>query len=321
MSTSIIWKTESGSVRISPERGRILGIEVSGHQALWQPPAVDGGWNLGGERLWIGPEVDWFWQRVGKPDLAFYQVPTDLNPDHWTVTNRDANSCRSEIEVTLPCAHRDAHVRLGISRTFEAIPPSCLESRVGLAFQISTSLEILDGSEDQPVDLWSILQVPVGGHMLMPVCGVATPRDYFDPTPTTEVQNAPGTFRLRIGSDSMFKVGLSPDQSFGRMAYVRPAGDQWLVLTRSFPVHADLHYCDAPLTDLTSQGDTVQFFNDGGKFGHFGEMEHRSPALLCGIGPQTYTEAVVTRVELLSESAYRAWESGFLGNSSVSSPL
>ena len=95
MNTPTTWKTESGTVSIWPEHGRVLGIEVSGHEALWRPTAFDGGWNLGGERLWIGPEADWFWQRVGKPDFSLYQVPADLNPDRWTVTRREADSCHS----------------------------------------------------------------------------------------------------------------------------------------------------------------------------------------------------------------------------------
>jgi len=192
MNSPIQWKTESGSVSISPEHGRVLGIEISGHQALWRPAAFDGGWNIGGERLWIGPEVDWFWQRVGKPDFSLYQVPADLNPDRWTVSRRDADSCRSEIEVSLQCAHRDARVRLGISRTFELIPPSGIESRSGLAFRISTSLEILDGTAGQPVDLWSILQVPFGGSMVIPTVGSHVARDHFAPCPASEFTSSPG---------------------------------------------------------------------------------------------------------------------------------
>ena len=311
MNSPIQWKTESGSVSISPEHGRVLGIEISGHQALWRPAAFDGGWNIGGERLWIGPEVDWFWQRVGKPDFSLYQVPTDLNPDRWTVTRQDADSCRSEIEVSLQCAHRDARVLLGISRTFELIPASCIESRGGLAFQISTSLEILDGTAGQPVDLWSILQVPFGGRMIVPTVGSPVARDHFDPCPASESTSSPGLLELKIGGPAMFKVGLAPSASAGRLAYARAIGSDWLVLERSFPLHPALRYCDSPMDLPDTQGDALQFFNDDGSFGCFGEMEHRSPALVCGEGPQTLTESTTTRVQLLPEPGYLAWKSRF----------
>jgi hypothetical protein len=311
MNSPIQWKTESGSVSISPEHGRVLGIEISGRQALWQPAASDGGWNLGGERLWIGPEVDWFWQRVGKPDFALYQVPSDLNPDRWTVTRRDADSCRSEIEVSLHCAHRDARVRLGISRTFELIPTSGIESRGGLAFRISTTLKILDGTAGQTVDLWSILQVPFGGSMMIPTVGSPAVRDHFAPCPASEHTSSPGLLELKIGGPAMFKVGLAPHASTGRLAYARAIGSDWLVLERSFPLHPALRYCDSPMDLPDTQGDALQFFNDGGSFGCFGEMEHRSPALVCGEGPQTLTESSITHVQILPEPACIAWKAGF----------
>lgn len=47
-STECHWITPSGTIRLLPERGRLLGIEVHGHQALWQPASVDAQWNLGG---------------------------------------------------------------------------------------------------------------------------------------------------------------------------------------------------------------------------------------------------------------------------------
>ena len=313
MNTPTTWKTESGSVSISPERGRVLGIELAGHEALWSPATSDAPWNLGGERLWIGPEVDWFWQRVGKPDFSLYQVPADLNPDRWTVTRRDADSCRGEIEVSLQCAHRDARVRLGISRTFELVPASGIESRGGLSFRISTSLEILDGTAGQPVDLWSILQVPFGGRMIIPTVGSHVARDHFSPCPASEYTSSPGLLELKIGGPAMFKVGLAPHASTGRLAYARAIGSDWLVLERSFPLHPALRYCDSPMDLPGTQGDALQFYNDDGSFGCFGEMEHRSPALVCGEGPQTLSESTTTRVQLLPEPGYLAWKSRFAG--------
>ena len=311
MNSPIQWKTESGSVVFSPTRGRILGIEISGHQALWQPAAHDEGWNLGGERLWIGPEVDWFWQQVGKPDFSLYQVPAGLNPDRWTVTRQDHASCRGEIEVALQCPHREARLRLGLSRTFELLPPSTRESPGGLAFRISTSIEILDGTDGQPADLWSILQVPFGGEMIVPTVGSPVVRNHFGHCPASESTSSPGLFELKIGGPKMFKIGLSPKSSTGRLAYARAIGAEWLVLERSFPLHPAQRYCDAPMDLPGTQGDAIQFYNDDGSFGSFGEMEHHSPALICGQGPQTLTESTITRLQLLADADFRTWKAGF----------
>jgi hypothetical protein len=312
-SSHLTWKNHHAAIHLNPERGRVMGIEIGGHQALWKPVGTGGGWNIGGERLWIGPEADWFWTKSGTFDFEQYQVPSHLDPDIWTITRLDENRCQSEIKLLLTCAHSDKNVKLRLHREWNLLPQEDGDKDgQQIGFRMTTELEILEGTPGQPVDLWSLLQVPVGGQMLMPVCGIAAPRDYFDPTPTTEMESVPGTFRLRIGSRSMFKIGLSPDQSYGRIAYIRPVGDLRLVLIRHFQVHADLRYCDAPLTDLGNQGDAVQFCNDGGKFGKFGEMEHHSPALICGTGPQSRVESTATSVRLMPEHDYRLWESRFL---------
>ena len=191
------------------------------------------------------------------------------------------------------------------------IPPSGIESRDGLAFRISTTLEILDGTDGQPVDLWSILQVPFGGSMMIPTVGSHVARDYFTPCPASESTSSPGLLELKIGGPAMFKVGLSPLASTGRVAYARAIGSNWLVLERSFPLHPALRYCDSPMDLPDTQGDALQFYNDDGNFGCFGEMEHRSPALVCGEGSQTLTESTITRVQFLPEPGYLAWKSGF----------
>lgn len=147
--------------------------------------------------------------------------------------------------------------------------------------------------------------------MLVPVRGTPVPRDYFDPCPPQEMGFTQGLFRLHIGGPAMFKVGFQPEQTDGRIAYERRLDGGWLVILRTFPVHPMLRYCDVPLNAAAPQGDAAQFFNDGGKFGDFGEMEHRSPAIRCGIGPQEYQESTVTHAAFLSESEHQNWKSLF----------
>lgn len=300
MHTPITWETESGSVSVLPERGRIISIEVSGRHALWQPVRSDEGWNFGGERLWIAPESDWFWKQTGRVDFKHYQVPPGLDPDNWTITQADDESCSSEFYLHLDCFHSDKTIDLKIHRRFELLPPGTLAGTApSVAFRTTTGLEILGGTHGQPVDLWSILQVPIGGEMVVPVNQKISPRDYFSPCPITEMIERNGEFRLKTSGHSMFKIGLRPDQANGLIAYERPVPGGLLVLQRSFPIYCGLRYCDSPLNDLRSQGDAVQFFCDDGTFGGFAEMEHHSPAIRCGVGPQTLTESTITIASIL----------------------
>lgn len=308
-----LWKTESGTVRVLPERGRLLNIEIDGRGALWTPEPPPFAWCLGGERLWFGPEIDWFWQRPDKPDFDFYKVPPALDSDEWTVKEARDGFCASSIKLALRCTHRDAFVNLRVTRSVALLPDDVLAGASGgLALATVTKLEILDGTPGQPVDFWSILQVPHGGRMFVPTVGRSCPRDYFAPTPDGEYALHRTHLELRIRGAAAYKLGLTPEQSIGRAAYVRPVEGGYLVLDRSFPVHPNLFYCDAPLGAQGGQGDLLQFYCDDGSLGPFGELEHRSPALRVGCGPQSLAETAVTRVTRLDEAAFTAWKQSYL---------
>lgn len=304
----LIWSTPHGRITLAPSRGRVLQMEAGGHAFLWTPPAVTAPWNLGGERLWIGPESDWFWKKTDRVDFNHYQVPPGLDPDSWQVMSSSASATEVELRLNLACPHADRHLRLVIRRRFELLPEEALAGRPGaVGLATTTTMTIADGTAGQAADLWSVIQVPVGGTMIVPTTAPAVARDYFDPCPPGEMEVTPHRFQVRIGGPAMFKLGLSPMVAVGRIAYVRPLGGGALVLERFFPVVPALAYADAPLDALGSQGDAAQFFNDGGRFGVFGEMEHRSPALRCGRGPQSLIETTVTTAACLDDRALTAW--------------
>lgn len=315
MNTPITWNTEAGSVRVLPSRGRVLGIETGGHEALWSPPEPTAAWNLGGERLWIGPEADWHWQRLGTPDFAHYKVPSALDPDIWAVDESREGFFSGSADIAVQSAHRDASLKVRLTRSVELLPVEDLATPVnGIALRTCTGMEILDGTPGQPVDFWSLLQIRPGGSLLIPSVGCAVPRDYFSPTPASEFSVSPTHTEIQIRCTAIFKIGIAAAHSAGRIAYARPVPGGHLVLSRFFPVYPDLLYCDSPLDALDTQGDALQFFCDDGSFGGFGELEHRSPALRCGIGPQSFTEVATTRLLFLSDSEFSDWKNQWINS-------
>lgn len=306
------WESDEACVRVCPERGRLLGIRLNDEEALWAPDHVTEAWCLGGERLWLGPEADWHWQRLGEPDFDYYEVAPSFSPDIWRVEASEEGFFQASLNVSLRSAHREARLELRLRKSLRMLRPELLAPGLqGIALRAETSLEILDGIRGQPVDLWSLIQIPFGGQIIVPTMDQPRPRDHFAPCPASEYAVDGRQLRIRIGGSSPFKLGLPALQSVGRVAYERPVNGGILVFARFFPLLPFAYYCDAPMADPGSQGDVLQFFNDGGEQGCFGEIEHRSHAIRCGIGPQSLHETTDTLVALLSPEAAAQWRAAW----------
>ena len=58
--TLLRWQTDAGAVTLYPSRGRVLQAEIDGERAFWNNPSDAPDWNVGGDRLWVAPEVHWY---------------------------------------------------------------------------------------------------------------------------------------------------------------------------------------------------------------------------------------------------------------------
>lgn len=56
-----------------------------------------------------------------------------------------------------------------------------------------------------------------------------------------------------------------------------------------------------------AQGDAIQFYNDDGTTGSFGELETHGPAVICGEGFNRSTERSMTVVALVSARHVEGW--------------
>src|ERR1019366_10606142 len=102
-------------------------------------------------------------------------------------------------------------------------------------------------------------------------------------------------------------VGLAPDDATGRWAYVRPASGGFLVVARRFFSQPWLLYADAPLNQLTQQGDALQLYNDDGSNGGFAEVETHSPAIVVGAGTDRVADSSLTIIAVIRQSKLKEW--------------
>ncbi len=308
------WKTGSGSVTLMPERGRVLQVTVSGRKMLWENPGWPGDWNVGGDRLWVSPELAWNWKTLKKVDFTKHSVPKAMDPGKWRLEEYGKGYCRVKRDAVLRHLHRKGKVRLTLARHYTLLEG--LDAplfRKCVAYRTDDELRVRSGIPGQAVGLWSLAQVPAGGTLYIPCRGRASYRDYFTPAPKRLRRKQGHILCFDITGRDQYKIGVSPSMACGTFAYARRSGTSYLVLLRRFFPQPWREYCDVPMSDRSSGGDAVQAYNDGGDFGGFGEMEYHSPALRVGRGTDCLLDSSLTIAGKVSGTAWARWKRYWLG--------
>ena len=150
-----------------------------------------------------------------------------------------------------------------------------------ISFTIHDLLQIETGSEKlQKIDIWSILQIPGGGEISIPIreskdCF----QDYFSPIPDDHWRIEEDQLIFSTSGEQQYKTGVSALKD-GKITYRKDIGNsKQLVIIRSFEVQPPESYCDKRLVTSEEYGDIVQVYNDDGSLGHFGELEIHSKSI------------------------------------------
>jgi hypothetical protein len=263
-----IWSWPGGHLELLPDRGRIAQVVLGGEPAFWAPDQPDG-WNVGGDRLWLGPERDWFWASDSRENLDDHVVPQGIDPGRWTAELADRHAVLSA-EVGLTHRRTDDVTKVRLRRVIDLLVAE--PDRV--TYQVTTVVDVVSG---RPVSAWSILQVPDGGVLDIALSGPLTYRNYLDPLDPAQISDHGDRAELRLTGERMVKIGLPPDVCAGRLRYSRPVATGVLQVERELDVRPDRHYCDLPV-NADGQGDAIQVFDDDGHYGGYAELEHHSPA-------------------------------------------
>lgn len=311
--TLIHWTTGTAGLCFLPSRGRLLQATVDETEAFWVNPDGLEQFHPGGDRAWAGPEIDWFWKCRGQADLGQYVVAETLDPGSWSTEQAADGFCRWRQSCELRHLHRDARLHIEMTRSYTLVTPQD-RTLFGdcIAFQTENELRILEGTVGQPVDFWSLLQVPAGGRMLIATGKPPVFQDYLEPIAPEHHAATNHGLELSITGRHQYKVGLPADVVTGRMAYIRPIASRAMVVFRQFTPMPSQPYCDVPLANIDAPGDAVQIYNDGGEFGGFGEMEYHTPALTLGEGNDHLLDTNITIVGIVETADIDAWKKHWL---------
>jgi hypothetical protein len=276
--------------------GRILGPFLAEDEAsiFWLNDAwrdadafaafvAAGKWNLGGERVWIAPEIQYsvrdrtdFWGTVA--------CSPEMDPGHYTLEN-SPGGCALHQTCTLQ-AHNLASgsKQLTIQRTIRPVAnplqalggfDELMQDVVYAGYEHAVTISETR-HDDMLSEGWSLIQLNSGGDVLMPASPEIEVVDYFTPVDAAHqvIDRDSGAVRVKISGRRQFKVGYKACHLYGRLGYVNNLHDgRWYLLVRNFFNNPSARYAEEPPHLPGCHGHSVHVYNDDGSLGGFGELE------------------------------------------------
>lgn len=339
MSETFTIQTGDGAITVATRGARVLDCRVEG---IDDNLFYDDGKGGGGDRLWIAPEVAYYWpsleEAISDP-VGTAEVPADVDPGAYELVGEYEDDSEGAsggssggasggvsggggLVLINDCSLIDSRdgkaIGLEMTRSFAvADRPEGLPSEVKcLSFTTTNELSVLGGDAGAVAAAWDILQVPPTGTLICPTKGKVQPRSYYDPFGEKHVVSDDDAVRFLIDAKRRVKMGIRPEDSLGKMGYYRPLADGLSTLIyREFSMDLDGTYVDIPRdhpADQRSGGDALQAYCDDLTYGSFGEMEFVAPAVIVG-GAESQVSSCVTHVLAGPDNAVRAAGEALLG--------
>lgn len=285
---------DSGATAIVLERGgRILGPFMADDEPglLWANTALadadsmrslvaNDDWNTGGERVRMGPELQYSVRDRTRFFETYAQSPDD-DPGDVRLSHTD-EAIRLTKEMELTVFPRGGTKRLYMDRRIRSAPDPLRDvpgldrlpqgvRYAGYEHEIGVIEPVADGVTSHA---WDLVQVFPGGLVLISAVPALYETDYYDPVPTEARIRTSHHAGLRISGNVMFKRGYRAAHLLGRVGYMAQYDDGMsYLLVRSFPNNPSNRYLDEPWALPGHRGDSLQVYQDDGGLGGFAEIE------------------------------------------------
>lgn len=282
-------ENEAGSTVVTEYGARILGIFAGGRQnPLWVPENLRGligskGRDIGGNRLWVSPERNFFYRNPRSFEEWFCQQ--SLDPGDWRVESSSRSSVTLEEELELEDFSNETKINLSLSRQ---VSSSGVRVKKGLDYVNLRVKEALFARGDlkDGMSLWSLTQIRPGGTVLIPTCPKAKPIHYFSKIPKDRLKVSRDHVSFKIDGMSVYKVGIMPEDmvqpGLSNILYYVEHGESnvFLVSMKTLMAPVSQEEClDVAKADPSGPKGCIQSYNSDSDL-RFGEMEfHFKPAV------------------------------------------
>jgi len=305
-------RSVNGSILVSEYGGRILGISVKGSpNLLWINPNLETvlesrGFNVGGLRVWVSPERNFFY----KDPEAFggWFCPSELDPGYFKILNATESSATLESKFKLKDLLNNETLKVSIVRDvlLEDLDDG------GLAVHVRESLTA-SGFNKSRLSLWALAQVYPGrgnvGTVAVPVKRKAEPIHYFGPIPNDRLKIAEGYVAFLIDGAYICKLGIKPEDlrmrgwaSIGYFTETPWSDGEALTLTMETccAPRSQTECLDVAKADPKGAKAAVQSYNSGpnAEWLKFGEIELQFPASTLTNGLQFSTASYTVKAYL-----------------------
>lgn len=277
----------SGRLLVPLKGAHLLGpFDNTGNAVFWHPEefasrVLTGEWNIGGERLWFAPEVQ-FHVRDRHDFWGTYEIPPSVDPALHEVFESSASGIVLAREAKIPCYNNHSGtVSVTIRRKIEAVSSPlhssqrlCCMSEELQYFGYSHEVELRRSDiSDAPIEPWTIIQLPPGGKIIVPATQDLEYEDFYEAIDPGYLFHDGHHLVLRIDGKRRYKVGLRSPMHFGRIGYLREVNGDAVAVVRCFNNDPSAPYVEEPSAAPGTRGLSISIYNDGGVFGGFGEME------------------------------------------------
>jgi hypothetical protein len=296
--------------------GRILGpfFGPQGVCPLWLSPAFSGhaelsrllsdrGWNIGGDRIWIAPELQYN-VRDRTRFHETYELQRALDPGRYRLERVEGPGCALSQSMELLAYDRGdrvkrLHVRRRIRPADDPLRSLAAYGRIRDRLRYGGyehEVTLLDRApDDLASQTWNITQVPPGGVVLVPTVPTLEYADHLKPADADHLSRETHHLRAKILGDCMFKIELKAAHHFGRSGYCRslPHGEAVLMVRLFFNNPSEPYVMEAPRLPGV-RGYSLDVYHDDGGLGGFGELEGHGRPIGGGTGRTSSTDLFVT---------------------------
>lgn len=257
-------------------------------------------WNIGGDRTWIAPEIQFNIRGDRKRFRETLDTPKTIDPGSYTMS-REGNVVSLEQSLDLESYNTvTGQMHLEFRRKILSVPNplrklSGYEKLMeGVSYCGFEHVLDLEGHSEQDIyaENWGLLQVRPKGLLYMPMYSVERGTDHYEPVGDHEFCLDTGVC-LEITGDSRYKIAYKAACLTGRFGYLADSdGADSCLIVINYPNDPSALYSEEPPLVEGDTGYSIHIYNDDGNSGGFAEMECNMPT----IGRPTGLDRVIDRM-------------------------